>query len=189
MIRPHTTRDCPDNGLRLEDFVADAPKPRRIAAASGTLEDFPLIEGVSVMPLESSDDERGSLVELLTTRDSSIEPIVHVYQVFAGPGSIRAWVYHLHQYDRLAYTMGSFEVALYDARPESPTAHRLNVFALGAARPALLRIPPRVVHGVHSASSQMSSFINLPTRAYRHEAPDKCRLPYGDPRVPYRFAD
>jgi len=114
---------------------------------------------------------------------------VHVYQVFCAPRSIRAWVYHRHQFDRLAFTMGSFEIALFDVRPESPTAYRLNVFALGAAQPALLRIPPYVAHGVHNASSQMSAFLNLPTRTYRHDTPDKVRLPYGDPRVPHRFDD
>jgi dTDP-4-dehydrorhamnose 3,5-epimerase len=189
MTRPRATRGFPDSGLRLEDFVADTPKPRPIATASGLREDVGLIDGVSAMPLVGSDDERGSLVELLTTRDAPIEPIVHVYQVFCGPRSIRAWVYHRQQFDRLAFTMGSFEVALYDLRPESPTAHRLNVLALGAARPALLRIPPYVVHGVHNASSRMSTFLNLPTRVYRHDAPDKVRLPYGDPRVPHRFDD
>jgi dTDP-4-dehydrorhamnose 3,5-epimerase len=189
MIRPGTTREFPDTGLRLEDFVTDTPKPRPIATASGTAEDLGLIDGVSALPLESSDDERGSLVELLTTRDAPIEPIVHVYQVFCGPRSIRAWVYHRDQFDRLAFTMGSFEIALFDVRPESPTARRLNVFALGAVRPALLRIPPYVVHGVRNASSEMSTFLSLPTRAYRHDAPDKVRLPYGDPRVPHRFDD
>ena len=189
MIRPRTTGEFPDTGLRLEDFVVDARRPRPIASSAGTAGDGGLIDGVSATPLESSDDDRGSLVELLTTRDSPIEPIVHVYQVFCGPRSIRAWVYHRHQFDRLAFTMGTFEIALYDMRPESPTAHRLNVFALGAARPALLRIPPYVVHGVHNASSQMSTFLNLPTRAYRHDAPDKVRLPYGDPRMPHRFDD
>jgi dTDP-4-dehydrorhamnose 3,5-epimerase len=189
MIRPRTTGEFRDTGLRLEDFVTDTPRHRRIAAASGAAADAGVIDGVTATPLEGADDERGSLVELLTTRDASIEPIVHVYQIMCGPGSIRAWVYHRRQFDRLAFTMGSFEIALYDVRPESPTAHRLNVFALGAARPALLRIPPYVVHGVRNASSETSSFLNLPTEVYRHEAPDKVRLPYGDPRVPHRFDD
>ena len=70
MIRPHTTREFPDTGLRLEDFVADTPKPRPIATASATTEDLGLIDGVSAMPLEGADDDRGSLVELLTTRDA-----------------------------------------------------------------------------------------------------------------------
>ena len=189
MIRPDTTREFPDTGLRLEDFVADAPKRPPTVTAAGTTADLDLIDGLSVTPLVSSDDDRGSLVELLTTRDAAIEPIVHVYQVLSEPGSVRAWVYHRHQFDRLAFTMGSFEVALYDVRPGSPTARRLNVFALGAARPALMRIPPYVVHGVRNTSSEMSSFVNLPTRAYRHDTPDKVRLPYGDPRVPHRFGD
>ena len=189
MIRPRTTAELPDTGLRLEDFVADGAMRQPIATTPPSTEDLGLIDGVTVMPIEGADDGRGTLFELLTTRDTPIDPIVHVYQVLAGPRSIRAWFYHRHQFDRLAFTQGTFEIALYDLRPDSPTARRLNVFALGEARPALLRIPPLVVHGVRNVASEVCSFVNMPTRAYRHDAPDKCRLPYGDARVPYRFDD
>ena len=189
MIRPRTIAEFPDSGLRLEDFIADGAMRRPLASAGSPAEDPGLIDGVVVRPIEGSADGRGTLFELLTTRDAPIEPIVHVYQVLAEPRSIRAWFYHRLQCDRLAFTMGSFEIALYDARPSSPTAHRLNVFALGADRPALLCIPPYVVHGVRNASSETSGFVNMPTRAYRHDEPDKSRLPYGDPRVPYQFID
>ena len=172
--------------LTLEDFVADEPKvrtavPPRAVAVSGQ------IDGVTLTPLASNSDDRGGLSELLTARDGPIEPIVHVYQVAAAPGSIRAWVYHRHQYDRLAFTMGDFELALYDIRPESPTYGALNVLKLGEERPALLRIPPFVVHGVKNAGSAWAYFVNMPTKAYDPAAADKCRIPWDDPRVPHTF--
>ena len=92
-----------------------------------------LIDGVEVTPLETHGDDRGSLVELLTTRDNVIEPVVYVYQVYAAPGSVRAWNYHEHQEDRLTYTQGDFLIVLYDIRQESPTRNMINELRLGAA--------------------------------------------------------
>jgi dTDP-4-dehydrorhamnose 3,5-epimerase len=174
--------------LTLEDFVADQPFRKAGAISSrGAVTISDLIEGVALVPLTLNSDDRGGLCELLTTRDGPIEPIVHVYQVFAAPGSIRAWVYHRHQYDRLAYTMGDFEVVLYDIRPESPTLGTLNVLKLGESQPSLLHIPPFVIHGVKNVSSTWAFFINMPTRTYDPAAPDKCRIPWDDPRVPHSF--
>jgi dTDP-4-dehydrorhamnose 3,5-epimerase len=188
MIIPVMTQDFAGTGLDLNDFESDLPKPPvgAVADADGAAKPD-LIDGVTATPLVGNADVRGSLFELLTTRDGPIEPIVHVYQVFAAPGSIRAWVYHRHQYDRLAFIMGRFEIALYDVRPGSRTANRLNVFTLGAQQPCLLRIPPFVIHGVRNAGAEGAYFINLPTNVYDRSAPDKARLPYDDPRIPYVF--
>ena len=184
MITPIHTAHVASSGLSLEDFISDKPSTR--ADQGGSRQTGP-IEGVSVTPLSVNSDDRGALSELLTTRDGPIEPIVHIYQVTALAGSIRAWVYHEHQADRLAFCNGQFEIALYDVRPGSPTINQLAVFRLGREQPALLRIPPRVVHGVCNIGKETSTFVNMPTRAYDHHAPDKCRLSYDDPRIPYRF--
>ena len=184
MIRPIHTAQLTPSGLSLDDFVGDRPWSEAVQV--GPPRASP-IEGVSVTPLPVHSDDRGALSELLTTRDGPIEPIVHIYQVTALAGSIRAWVYHEHQADRLAFCNGEFEIAICDIRPGSPTIGQLAVFRLGHAQPALLRIPPRVVHGVCNVGKEASTFVNMPTRAYDHRAPDKRRLSYDDPRIPYRF--
>ena len=186
MIVPSMTRDFHGAELGLDDFVADSPMPPVVpGAAQGATPAF--IDGITATPLVLNSYEHGWLTELLTTRDGPIEPIVHVYQVGAAPGSIRAWVYHRHQFDRLAFTTGRFEIACYDLRPGSRTANRLNLFELGAHKPCLLRIPPYVVHGVRNASAEWATFINMSTKVYDRNAPDKSRLPYGDARIPYAF--
>ena len=187
MIVPFQTRIVVARGLSLEDFAADSPKPSSRPPTSADADQSTLIEGVTASALTPHADERGWLCELLTTREEPIEPIVHVYQVAAAPGSIRAWIYHRRQHDRLAITNGSFEVVLYDLRPNSPTLNHLNVFRLGQVQPCLLRIPPYVVHGVRNVGGDWAFFVNMPTQAYRNEAPDKCRIPYDDPRIPYTF--
>jgi dTDP-4-dehydrorhamnose 3,5-epimerase len=132
-------------------------------------------------------DDRGDLFELLTTRDREIEPIVHVYQVWAEPGSVRAWVYHTRQTDRLCFTGGSFRVALCDLRPASKTAGKIVSLLVGATAPTLVQIPSLVAHGVQNIGAERAPFVNLPTNVYRHETPDKHRLPFDSPLIPFRW--
>ena len=184
MIHPAKSVVVASRGLALADFETDAPFPHAAAkpeaiAAEGT------IEGVTVSSLIPHSDARGSLCELLTTRDGRIEPIVHIYQVTALSSSIRAWVYHRWQYDRLAFANGHFRIVLYDIRSNSPTFNLLNVFLLGCEQPGLLRIPPLVIHGVQNIGNTAATFINMPTKAYDPADPDKCRLPERDPRIPF----
>jgi dTDP-4-dehydrorhamnose 3,5-epimerase len=179
--------NTPKAALSLTDFTPDTPW-ERTAIDVGTVP-HELIDGVTLTPIVANSDERGSLSELLTTRDGPIEPIVHVYQVTSMAGSIRAWVYHRKQFDRLAFINGRFKIALYDIRPGSPSANRVNVLVLGSEHPALLRIPPLVIHGVGNIGAETATFVNLPTRAYDPRDPDKCRLRVSDPRMPFRFDD
>jgi dTDP-4-dehydrorhamnose 3,5-epimerase len=174
--------------LTLDDFAADAPTAHLITRAS-RLDGHDLIDGVSLTLLSSGADGRGALNELLTARDSPIEPIVHVYQVHAAPKSVRAWVYHRNHTDRLAFTHGQFRVALYDLRPDSPTFRRLNVFELGAERRCLLCIPALIAHGVQNRGSRYASFVNMPTKPYDPAHPDKWRISKDHPCAPYRFTD
>jgi dTDP-4-dehydrorhamnose 3,5-epimerase len=185
IVAPTTSKVIPSLELDLAAFRPDAPLRLPAPARGGTSAD--MIHGVSTRTLAVHTDERGSLCELLTTRDEAIDPIVHVYQVTAAPGAVRAWVYHRGQDDRLAFTQGRFRVALYDIRQNSPTCHMLNVFVLGREQPTLLRIPPYVIHGVQNIGDEASTFTNLPTKAYQPGAPDKCRLDASDMRVPFRF--
>jgi len=175
----------PDTDIEPGDFSDDAPfVPQPVSpplAASGKL-----IEGVEITPLLANSDARGSLVEL-SIFDQLSEPLVHVYQVFAEPGSVRAWVYHKRQFDRLAYTEGTFEIVLFDIRKASPTYRMLNVIHAGEKHRGLLRIPTFVVHGVRNIGNKTASFVNMPTRRYDPAHPDKSRLSKNDPRIPYRF--
>jgi dTDP-4-dehydrorhamnose 3,5-epimerase len=186
MIHPAKSVVVDSAGLDLADFETDTPCPHA-AAATEVSDREGMIEGVTVSSLVPHSDPRGSLCELLTTRDGPIDPIVHVYQVTAVSGSIRAWVYHRRQDDRLAFVEGHFRIVLYDIRPDSPTFNLLNVFMLGCERPALLRIPSFVIHGVQNVGESTSSFFNMPTKAYDPQLPDKCRLPERDPRIPFSF--
>jgi dTDP-4-dehydrorhamnose 3,5-epimerase len=188
IIKPTRSSFVASPSVSLEDFKADGPfPPAEVIPDAAHATD--IIDGVTVTALASHSDSRGSLCELLTTRDGPVEPIVHVYQVTAEAGARRAWVYHRLQYDRLAFVNGRFRIVLYDIRPRSPTFTMLNVFILGRDQSALLHIPPYVIHGVHNTGREAAIFVNLPTKAWDASTPDKYRLPENDPRIPFNFDD
>ena len=111
----------------------------------------------------------------------------YVYLVTLRPGSIRGWIVHLEQDDRLFLASGSIKVALYDAREDSRTVGQVNVFFGGTHDRALLSIPPGVFHAVKNVGHTEAVFVNLPSRPYLHEDPDKYRLPSDTEAVPYRL--
>ena len=144
------------------------------------------IAGCVAAPLRSNADSRGHLIELTTMRDEAA-PIVHVYQVFAESLSVRAWVYHAKQADRLAFTNGAFRIALLDLREDSPTYGNLATLTAGAELPIILTIPPFVAHGVQNIGSDMASFVNCPTAVYDRSDPDKYRLPPDSPLITFEW--
>ncbi|WP_457940283.1 dTDP-4-dehydrorhamnose 3,5-epimerase family protein [Mesorhizobium sp. 10J20-29] len=171
--------------LSLEDFTDDPAWDEGRILQDVEIENR--IDGVRIQRLDTKVDKRGDLTVLLSDLQEPVQPAPHVYWVTAAPGSIRAWVYHKRQYDRLAYTNGDIRVVLYDIRPGSPTHGQLNILDVGEANNITLTIPPFVIHGVHNRGSQTATFINMPTRAYDPSRPDKSRVRFDHPGIPYRF--
>jgi dTDP-4-dehydrorhamnose 3,5-epimerase len=78
-------------------------------------------------------------------------------------------------------------IALYDARPDSPTHGVVNEFRFGSLRPALVTVPPRIWHGVQNVGDGVAVVLNLVDRAYDYEDPDHWRVPADSAEIPYRF--
>ena len=172
--------------LRLEDFKDDEPWDHPSKAFHElTVENQ--IHGVRIHRLERNADHRGDLTVLMSDHFMPGFSTPHVYLVTAAAASIRAWVIHKRQSDRLAYAGGQFRMVLYDLRPDAPTYGVLNVLEVGAANPVVLTIPPFVAHGVQNRGDRDAQFVNMPTRAYDPGNPDKARLPYGHPGIPFVF--
>ena len=172
--------------LELDDFTDDKPW----VPGGPEFEELRIpdqIAGVALRRLTPMRDGRGDLTVLMTDRLGEAWRTPHVYLVTAAPRSVRAWVYHKRQTDRLAYTMGQFRVVLYDLRPDSATYRQLNVLEVGADNRVLLTIPPFVVHGVQNLGDAPAQFTNMPTRAYDQAHPDKSRVAADHPGIPYRF--
>ena len=157
----------------LDKFIKD--RPLHIASPVA-LADEVTIESVHLIGLGVNSDSRGDLIELMTTREGDQADFHHAYQVLAEPGSLRGWIYHRLQSDRIYFTQGDFEVKLVDLNKESPTFRNRMVLRVGAGRPVLLTIPPYVAHSVINKGCERAGFINMPTRAYDPSNPDKYRL-------------
>ena len=150
----------------------------------------PLIDGVIVRYQRPVEDKRGEIVEVYRPSwGVHVDPLVYVYQVRIRPGAIKGWVIHEHQDDRLFFITGVLRWALYDNRPGSPTRGRLNDLVFSERAPALLVIPRGVYHAVRNIGTSEAIFINMPTRAYEHESPDKARLPLKNGVIPFDFDD
>lgn len=158
-----------------DSFVKDAPWP--VAPRLGEIECASRrIDGLRVEKLLPNADPRGILFELLTTRDGPIDPINHAYSVVAEAGSERALVYHAQQSDRLHFVQGRFRIILVDIREDSRTFGARLSFEAGAHAPLRVTIPPFVAHGVKNAGNTSAMFVNLPTRPFYRDNPDKFRF-------------
>jgi len=148
-----------------------------------------LVEGVDVRRARTHADERGTLCEIFDSRwGFTDDPLVYAYLVTIRPGQVRGWVVHREQTDRLFVYAGVIRIVLYDARTESDTFRRLNVFHFGDHDRALVSIPAGVYHALQNVGDREGAFVNLPSQPYRHDDPDKYRLPLENDIIPYRFS-
>jgi dTDP-4-dehydrorhamnose 3,5-epimerase len=146
------------------------------------------IAGVQVRHTPTHADERGTLTEICDLRwEFTEDPLVYVYLVTIQPGQLRGWAMHREQNDRLFAYAGILRIVLYDARTDSETFGRVNIFHLGEHDPALLSIPAGIWHAVKNVCDHQGAFVNLPSRPYQHDDPDKYRLPLENDVIPYRL--
>jgi dTDP-4-dehydrorhamnose 3,5-epimerase len=147
-----------------------------------------LIDGVDVRRPPTHADERGAITEIYDTRwGFTDDPLVYVYHVTVTPGQVKGWVVHRNQNDRMFVYTGVLKVVLYDGRREARTYGAVNVFHFGTHDRALLSIPAGVWHAVQNVGHDVASFVNLPSRPYDHDDPDKHRLPLENDVIPYRL--
>ena len=148
------------------------------------------IEGVEIRRPPTHADSRGTLTEIYDLRwGFTDDPLVYVYHVTVRPGQVKGWVAHRLQSDRLFVFAGVLRIVLYDGRADSRTRGRLNVLHLGAHDRALISIPAGVWHAVQNVGADEGAFVNLPSRPYLHEDPDKHRLPLDNDVIPFRLTE
>jgi len=158
--------------------------PATVTSGSRRIEK--LIKDVVVRRSETHVDERGELSEMLSKAwGVHPAPIEHVYMVAVRPGRVKGWVYHKEQFDRIFVISGALKYVLWDTRPQSPTHGMINEIFLSDRNRGLLLIPALVVHAVQNVGSADATFVNMPTVPYRHDNPDKYRVPAAE--VPYDF--
>jgi len=140
-----------------------------------------MIDGVELKTLTTYPDERGFFREVLRASDPLMaEGFAQWAHSRMHAGVIKAWHYHARHVDWFYVVTGRLKVVLYDGRDDSPTYGILNEFILGD-EPAVLRIPPLVVHGVKALSEVHMMYIT--SREY--DGTDELRLAHDDPGIGY----
>jgi len=147
-----------------------------------------VIHGVMTKQLRVLPDQRGRLMEILRCDDPMFSKFGQVYITTAYPGVVKAWHYHKRQSDNLAVVQGMVEIALYDAREDSPTKGEVNVFHVGVHNPMLVHVPALVYHGFKNIGVEEAIILNCPTEPYDRASPDEYRVdPYHD-AIPHDWA-
>lgn len=148
------------------------------------------IEGVVSRPLAVHRDGRGWLSELYRSDalpDGHAPAMAYVSE--SQPGAVRGPHAHADQADLFAFPgLGAFRVWLWDDREASPTFRHRMVLDVGPGNPAMLRVPPGVVHATRCTSEGPGLFFNAPDRLYRgsggHDPVDEIRHE-DDPESPF----
>jgi len=165
-------------------------EPAKVKAsvyADGTLR-AQIIDGLNIKRLRPVEDHRGHIVEMFSEAWGMTQHSVpYAYHVTLRSGSIRAWLVHKEQEDRIFISRGTLLWAFFDDRVDSKTRNLLNVFTFSEENRALFIIPPGVYHGVKNIGEQASVFINMPSKPYNHSDPDKYRLPLKNDLIPFDF--
>lgn len=144
-----------------------------------------MIEGVIVKKLRIIPDDRGKLMEILRSDDKIFKKFGQVYMTTALPGVVKAWHYHKKQDDNFTCVHGKMRLALYDARPKSPTYKEVNDFVISLENPMLVHIPKNVYHGFKCVSDTEALVINTVTLPYNYKDPDEHRLDPYDNDIQY----
>ena len=149
------------------------------------------VDGVEVVPLRVNEDSRGWLAEVF--RRDEVDPAVYpamAYLSMTLPGVVRGPHSHRDQTDRFCFAGPSrFRLTLWDARESSATRGAKMVVECGDGRPAIVVVPPGVIHAYRNIGLVEGLVVNCPDRLYagpgRKEPVDEVR--YEDrPDSPYR---
>lgn len=144
-----------------------------------------MIHELGVKSLKVIPDARGRLMEILRCDEELFEEFGQVYVTTTQPDVVKAWHFHKLQTDNFACVQGMIQVALFDARKESPTYGEINEFFIGVHNPKLISVPNGVYHGWKCVSDEEAIIVNIPTQPYNYKTPDEYRLPWNDSTIPY----
>ena len=143
------------------------------------------IDGVRIVRLKKVVNDRGHLMEVQREDDDHFVGFGQAYVTCTLPGVIKAWYRHHRQIDQIALLRGTAAVALFDARPHSPSVGRTLECVLSDDSPALVQIPPGVWHGFQARGPEPLYLLHLNSIAQNVGDPDEDRLPQNSPDILY----
>lgn len=144
-----------------------------------------MIDGVKVKPLRVVPNEQGCLVELLRADDEIYIKFGQLNLNTLYPGVIKAWHYHLKQWNHFLVIRGMIKLVLYDGREDSPTRGQLQEWFIGDWNQKLVQVPPGVYYGLMCLSRTEALVISVTTEPYNYDDPDEFHLDRQASAIPY----
>ncbi len=143
-----------------------------------------MIKGVEFKELKTHTDERGFFREVLRASDPILaQGFAQWSHTMSYTGVAKGWHVHQKQVDWWYLAIGAIKVALYDARPASPTHGELIEFIMGEQHgPRVVKIPPGVAHGYRVLEGPAHLFYIV---SEEYDGTDEGRIPHDDPEIGY----
>lgn len=172
-----------ETGASIEIPVCE----KGLGSAITRLDSPHLIDGVRLEQAALWPDDRGCFQELLRSGRGLVQGFpagsTQVSMAISYAGIIKAFHFHRHQTDFWAPVTGTFQVALADLRPNSPTFGRKNTLYVGDLRPWRILIPPGVAHGYKVVSPTAGLLVYATDRWY--DPSDEGRLAHDNASLSY----
>lgn len=131
------------------------------------------IPGAVVHPLVPHADARGVLTEFFRA-SWELAAISQWTAMTLGPRIVRGPSVHARHLDVVIVLTGEMRLGLRDLRESSPAFRRPYLLTLSERAPALVVIPPGVMHTFHAASAPVLVVVGT-THEYDAEDDIKCR--------------
>ena len=128
-----------------------------------------MIDGVIIKQSTKYEDARGWLAEFWCDDETDYRPVMGYVSV-TKPGVVRGPHEHTKQSDCFVFLgPGDFELYLWDRRAGSATGGEYFKEIFGDKNPAMIIVPPGVVHGYKCVSNTDGWCINFPDKLYKGE--------------------
>ena len=143
------------------------------------------IQGVEIIKKNQIVDDRGIILHMLRVDDKNYKKFGEVYFSTINPNKIKAW--HFHKLMTLNYAVvhGSIKLVLYDDRDESKTKGTIQEIILSNENHYLVSIPPKIWNGFCSSNNKHAILANCSD--IPHDKEEIIRLPFDDPKFPYKW--
>jgi dTDP-4-dehydrorhamnose 3,5-epimerase len=139
------------------------------------------LDGLRSFDIGLMPDERGFFAEALRTdwKDFVTDEIAQANLSFTYPATVRAW--HRHNRGQVDYFLvlkGASKICAYDEKTQ-----KLVEIVAGGARPMLIRMPGKYLHGFKAIADEPSLMVYFVNKLYDYKNPDEERVPWNDPRI------
>ena len=143
------------------------------------------IQGVEIINKNQIVDDRGMILHMLRVDDKNYKKFGEIYFSTVNPNKIKAW--HFHKLMTLNYAVvhGSIKLVLYDDRGESKTKGTIQEIMLSNENHYLVSIPPKIWNGFCSSNNKHAILANCSD--IPHDKEEIIRLPFDDPKFPYKW--